>query len=268
MATETLTTLTINELSRAKFESLASNEQLEVNQLYMITDDGIELIYRGAVLSSVPYYKNNVVFDDDVYYICTDACICNQETNENMPGSDITHWKKLCHQNGAPINDSASTTETVWSSSKIYDLLYPHVVYGSDDYTTGVLAHNEKVDDLTDSSFQITGVDLTPYKRIKCYIAANSDKASKARTTPPMVVEIYLEEGQKFRGPAITNNFYIGQAVGYCTEDRNVLYRLCVAVNPDKTKVCFVDQSTLYGTTIGGRNDNARYLYKIEGYKI
>ena len=66
MATETLTTLTINELSRAKFESLASNEQLEVNQLYMITDDGIELIYRGAVLSSVPYYKNNVVFDDDV----------------------------------------------------------------------------------------------------------------------------------------------------------------------------------------------------------
>ena len=49
MATETLTTLTINELSRAKFESLASNEQLEVNQLYMITDDGIELIYRGAL---------------------------------------------------------------------------------------------------------------------------------------------------------------------------------------------------------------------------
>ena len=148
MATETLTTLTINELSRAKFESLASNEQLEVNQLYMITDDGIELIYRGAVLSSVPYYKNNVVFDDDVYYICTDACICNQETNENMPASDITHWKKLCHQNGAPINDSASTTETVWSSSKIYDLLYPHVVYGSDDYTTGVFALNGEVDTL------------------------------------------------------------------------------------------------------------------------
>ena len=56
-----LENLTINELSRAKFEALSTSNQLENNQLYMIRDDGVELIYKGAFSTLTPYYINDTL---------------------------------------------------------------------------------------------------------------------------------------------------------------------------------------------------------------
>lgn len=179
----------------------------------------------------------------------------------------LANFELLVNKKGDILSNTES--EVFYPTVKaVYDLVSPHIVWGSNDYTQGVLALNDEVNDIQLSSFQITGLDLTPYKYIKCYIASNCDNVSTARTTPPLVVTVYLEDGQILRGPNITKNYYIGQGVGYMSEDRNVGYRATVAVSPSKDSVCFVDQSTLYGTTIGGRNDNNRFLYKIEAYYV
>lgn len=179
----------------------------------------------------------------------------------------LANFELLVNKKGDILSNTES--EVFYPNMKaVYDLVSPHIVWGSNDYTQGVLALNDEVNKIELSSFQITGLDLTPYKYIKCYIASNCDNVSTARTTPPLVISVYLEDGQILRGPNITKNYYIGQRVGYMSEDRNVGYRATIAVSPSKDSVCFVDQSTLYGTTIGGRNDNSRFLYKIEAYYI
>ena len=200
----------------------------------------------------------------------------NIQSQINSLQNTLTYMQKYVSDNfelksnkTSDILDDPNSIVKYPNIKAVYDLVKPYIIYGSDDYTKGILGLNDKTQDISLDKFQISDVDLTKYKRIKCYIAASTDSLSVARLTPPQIVEVYLEPGQQLRGASIDkNHYYLGQSVGYCTEDRNVMYRCTVAVSEDKTKICFVDQSTLYGTTIGGRNDNARFLYKIEGYLI
>ena len=87
-----LENLTINELSRAKFEALSTSNQLEKNQLYMIKDDGVELIYKGAFATLTQYYINNVVKSNGGYYICKAVV---DATNTAQPADDESHWEVL-----------------------------------------------------------------------------------------------------------------------------------------------------------------------------
>ena len=47
---------------------------------------------------------------------------------------------------------------------------------------------------------------------------------------------------------------------------RNVLFCVLAAIDGTKTKFKVVSEHSIYGTALGGRNDNGRYCYKIEGY--
>ena len=116
--------------------------------------------------------------------------------------------------------------------------------------------------DITENpTWQITGLDLTPYKRVKCYVMPGGNTANFKR--PHAVVDVQLD----YTDP---NNIfwghYVGTGVFQYPNDANRLYGLTFCVSKNKDSVLFSSQVTLYGTASTSANDNNNFLYRIEGY--
>ena len=135
------------------------------------------------------------------------------------------------------------------------------VVLWETDGTTGLLGLNK--DWVADDGWQVTGLDMTPFKRVKFYVKPNRDSLSKNRLTPPAVCEVFLDNRHT---SDYAGGEFIGTYLGASPADHNVLYSCIFVVSADKTKFKFQTQNSLYGTTKGGRNDNGRFCYLCEGY--
>ena len=112
-------------------------------------------------------------------------------------------------------------------------------------------------------SWQITGLDFSPYKRLKFFIAPGGSTGTTSYISPAVVVEMTLDDRatcQAFYG------HYTCSYVAQYPNDRNRLYAVSLAVSSDKTSVLFARQTSLYGTAATTANDNGRYLYKILGF--
>ena len=76
------------------------------------------------------------------------------------------------------------------------------------------------------------------------------------------MVFIPLDDASK----SIYYNAYIGGTNTTNPNDRNVNFCVLAAIDGTKTKFKVVSEHSIYGTALGGRNDNGRYCYKIEGH--
>lgn len=113
-------------------------------------------------------------------------------------------------------------------------------------------------------SWQLTGLDLTPYKRIKIYAKAAqaSGTTASASTTPAIVLEMLLD-------PIVAGPYgghYLASCVIQKSNDRNRLATLCCAVSADKTSFAVMRQTNLYGTAASNNNDLGANVVLIEGY--
>ena len=108
-------------------------------------------------------------------------------------------------------------------------------------------------------NWQLTGLDLTPYKRLKFYVKAGGD--GNDNRTPMHIVEMHLDDRCK-------NS--IGFTAGHIAvnpNNRNRIHCVTFAVNEAKTSVQFVAANSLYGTA-STSSSGGRCCYLIEGYKV
>ena len=111
-------------------------------------------------------------------------------------------------------------------------------------------------------NWQLTDLDMTPYKRIKIYSKAGKG-STNISTTPAIILEMSLDE--RSVSTAWGNN-YVGSTVVQKPNDANRLATLTCAVSSDKTKFVVLRQTSLYGTAATTNNDIGADVFKIEGY--
>lgn len=128
--------------------------------------------------------------------------------------------------------------------------------------TTGLVAL--ETDMTANPNWQLTGLDMTPFKRIKVYTKAaqKSGSTASASTTPSDVLEISLDP--RAAGPY--GGHYIASNVIQKPNDRNRFSTLCCAVSADKTSFAVLRMTNLYGTAATDNSDVGAYVFKIEGY--
>ena len=117
--------------------------------------------------------------------------------------------------------------------------------------------------DITENpAWQLTGLDMTPYKRIKIY-----SKAGKGRTTASatggMILEMSLDSRSGF---ADYGGNFVGSVLAQKPNDANRYASLTCAVSADKTKFVVLRQTSLYGTAATTNNDIGADVFMIEGY--
>ena len=155
---------------------------------------------------------------------------------------------------------SSSSTDTQYPSAKcVYDnvRLKPVVVWEAATVSEGILATESDVS--ASPTWQITNLDMTPYRYVELYIRSGGD--SNINYTSSIVIELELSTINKS-----SFGHFIGSAVVQNPNDRNRLLAVSVVVSEDKTSVLFNRCTSLYGTAATSSNNNGKVLYKIIGY--
>lgn len=127
----------------------------------------------------------------------------------------------------------------------------PDVIYSD---PTGFEASNDHAGD----TWHLTGLDLKPYKRIKCYVCSGGD--SNSNYSPEHIVEVHLDDRAKG-----SFGYFSADHAGHCPNNRNRHHMVTFTVNAEKTAIQFQHSISIYGTSasdsVGGRR-----CYLIEGY--
>lgn len=160
---------------------------------------------------------------------------------------------------------NSTSTDKYPSTKAVYDEFQrkPVVVWESNDPTTYL--KGIQADISASPSWQLTDLDLTPFKRIKIYSCAGqkTGATASASTTPAIVLEMSLDSRASIS--AYGGN-YIGSVLVQKPNDANRYASLTCAVSADKTKFVVLRQSSLYGTAATGNNDVNANVFMIEGY--
>ena len=160
-----------------------------------------------------------------------------------------------------------STSTALYPSAKaVYDqfMRKPDVVWEVSDVSQGLLALNTGIS--SNVAWQLTNLDLTPYKRIKIYAKAGRKTGSLAADSsivPAVVIEMSLDDRAK---ESVTQNAFIGSGMFQNPNDANRFGAITCAVSGDKTKFVVLRMTSLYGTAGTSNTDTYQYIFKIEGY--
>ena len=163
------------------------------------------------------------------------------------------------------VGNSASTS--LYPSAKsVFDQFQrkPVTVWEVTDVTQGLIALNANLS--SNLAWQLTNLDLTPFKRIKIYAKAGRKTGSLAADSsivPAVIVEMLLDDRAK---ETVTQNVFIGSALVQNPNDANRLGTLTCAVSADKTKFAVLRQTSIYGTAATSNTDTYEFVFKIEGY--
>ena len=140
----------------------------------------------------------------------------------------------------------------------------PVTVWEIADVTQGLIALNTNIS--SSLAWQLTGLNLSPFKRIKVYAKAGRKTGAMAADSsivPAAIIEMLLDDRAK---ETVSQNVFIGSAVVQNPNDSNRLGMLTCAVSGDKTKFAVVRATSLYGTAATSNTDCYQYVFKIEGY--
>lgn len=160
-----------------------------------------------------------------------------------------------------------STSTALYPSTKaVYDqfMRKPDVVWEVTNVSQGLLALNTGIS--SNVAWQLTNLDLSPYKRIKIYAKAGRKTgaaAADSSITPAVVIEMLLDDRAK---ETVTQNVFIGSTMFQNPNDANRMGTLTCAVSADKTKFVVLRATSIYGTAATSNTDTYQYVFKIEGY--
>ncbi len=134
----------------------------------------------------------------------------------------------------------------------VYDLVMPVKIY---DNPTGFEANNTDAGD----DWQLTGLDLSKYARLKFYIKS---AGSSNTWTTSHIVELHLDD--RCRG---SNSCFMA---GHTTVSANAtdrFHNVVVSVSADKTAIAF-NRANRYSASTSATSIDDRRCYLIEGYYI
>lgn len=129
----------------------------------------------------------------------------------------------------------------------------PHIIY---DDPTGFEASNDDAGD----TWHLTGLNLSQYKRIKCYVCSGGD--GDANYSPEHIVEVYLDDRAKG-----SFGYFTASHAGHCPNNRNRHHIATFTVNAEKTAIQFQHSISMYGTAASDSVGDRR-CYLIEGYVL
>lgn len=128
------------------------------------------------------------------------------------------------------------------------------------DGTTGLLAIGADVAQTI--AWQVTNLDLSPYKILKFFFSAGGTSANFV--SPAVIIEVHLDS--RATHASYTYGHFVGSDVAQYPNDRNRTYGVTVVVSSDKTSFAILRQTSLYGTAASSAADGQRYLYLVEGW--
>lgn len=174
----------------------------------------------------------------------------------------LTHSIRVIEHIGNKVQDvvaNSTSAEKYPSTKAVFDQFQrkPVIVWQDD---TGLAALQADIS--ANPNWQLTGLDLTPFRRIKVY--AKSGKGStSAGTTGQMMVEMLLDDRCKVTA---YGGHFVGSTLSQKPNDSNRYASLTVAVSADKTSFAVLRQTSLYGTAATTNNDIGANVFLIEGY--
>lgn len=129
----------------------------------------------------------------------------------------------------------------------------PHIIYND---PVGFEASNNDAGD----TWHLTGLNLSQYKRIKCYVCAGGD--DDANYSPEHIVEVHLDDRAKG-----SFGYFTASHTGHNPNNRNRYHIATFAVNAEKTAIQFQHSISIYGTA-ASNSSGGRRCYLIEGYLV
>lgn len=200
---------------------------------------------------TIPTVPTNVsAFNNDAGYLTEHQDISNKEDKTN----------KI-------ISITSNSSDTDYPSAKaVFDGFQrkPVIIWESNIPANYLKAINADIS--ASPAWQLTNLDMTPFKRIKIYSCAGRKSSGigiDASTTPAIVLEMSLDSRNAI---ADYGNNYIGSIVVQKPNDANRLAILTCAVSADKTSFVVLRQTSLYGTGATSNNDANANVFMIEGY--
>lgn len=132
----------------------------------------------------------------------------------------------------------------------------PVVIWETDG--TGLVALNTDI--AQNMNWQLTGLDFSPYKRIKIHAKAGKGSTNTTRE-PAKFLEMYLDP----RGADMDFGHYVGSTNWQNENNKNRLGTFTCAVSADLTSFCYLRNTSIYGTA-GTDTNNGGNVYLIEGF--
>ena len=198
------------------------------------------------------------------------------ETDPTVPSyvkeiteSDITYWNGKQNELVSGSNIKTINNESVLGSGNItaVSLEYleenyvhkPDVIY---QYETGMTQIYGQTSGTISSTWDLTNLDLSPYKYIKAFIKGSDNTNSDTNLTSPIIVTIPLDAGIIAGGAT----YFTGSGISAGANNHNRMWISFCAVDDTKTKFQLIRTISLYGTTGTDASNSGRYLYRIEGW--
>lgn len=208
--------------------------------------------------------SGDVMFEGELYYLGIPIWMVFTLSSQSVLTTvAIINRENVANKTQDIVGNSTSTT--LYPSAKaVFDQFQrkPVVIWEVDgvNVTAGLNAIQANID--TTVNWQLTGLDLSPYKRIKVY-SKGGQGSTNASTTGSIILEMSLDPRVAI---ASKGGHYVGSTVVQKPNDSNRFATLTCAVSADKTSFAVLRQTSLYGTAATANNDIGASVVLIEGY--
>lgn len=219
--------------------------------------------FKARAIGISDVNSGDVMFEGEFYYLGIPIWMVFTLSSQNVLTTvAIINRESVANKTQDIVGNSTSTT--LYPSAKaVFDQFQrkPVVVWEVTDTSQGLNALQVNIS-ASDVAWQLTGLDLTPYKRIKIY-SKGGQGSTNAGTTGAMILEMSLDPRM-----AITSQggHYVGSVLVQKPNDSNRYASLTCAVSADKTSFAVLRQTSLYGTAATTNNDIGASVVMIEGY--
>ena len=209
--------------------------------------------------------NGDLLFISTVFYLGLNMLmVFTLNSNNVLTTSQALPLESLVNKKQSIIANSAST-EYYPTTKAVFDEFQrkPVTIWEVPDGQSGLTSTEQDI--TTATTWQLTGLTMSPYKRVKIYTKAgkkDSGVGQDASNTPAVVLEMSLDD--RAAGPV--GGHFLGSSMGQKPNDPNRMYTVTCAISSDKTSFSVLRMSSLYGTAATGNSDVHGYVWKIEGY--
>ena len=218
--------------------------------------------FYAKAVEIVEVNSGDIKFIGDIEYAGIQRrMVFTLDNNDVLTTTSITTSEIISNKKNSVVNNLSD--DYYASTNAIYNEFQRKPVTIWETSSTGLLSSDQDIKE--NMTWQLTGLDMSPYKRVKIYTKAGkktSGVGQDASNTPSVVLEMSLDS--RAAGP--TGGHFMGSIVGQKPNDANRLFTVTCAISADKTSFAVLRMSTLYGTAATANSDCNGYVFKIEGY--
>lgn len=247
--------------STLQYNTVISNLSNTMKADYLDVFWGDTRFYAKAI-ETTNVNNGDIKFIGEIEYQGIQRYIVFTLTSSNvLTTTNIITFESI-HNKVQSITSNSTSADKYPSTAAVFNEFQrkPVVIWEAADSSSGLKAL--QTDIAATMNWQLTGLNMTPYKRIKIYSKGGQGQTN-AGTTGAMVLEMSLDPRMAI---ATKGGHYVGSVLSQKPNDANRYASLTCAVSADKTSFAVLRQSSLYGTAATTNNDIGADVVLIEGY--